>query len=163
MYDQKYMPARTQMNHYLRTGQKTDGFQPDSYNSYDLCELCGGPVYDLDIKGIRDERNVRYQALFQNYETAKCDGKTHKVWQIMGGSTTRQNHRNASGRKVEIDENFRVGGEELFLSNDPEASLSETANCRCSVQYVGGRNKPTRSLERIMRINFKIRYLGEAI
>lgn len=50
MYDTNNTPARTQMSHYLRTGQRTDGFQPDSYSSYDLCDLCGGMVYDLDIK-----------------------------------------------------------------------------------------------------------------
>ncbi len=33
MYYQNNMPARTRMSHYLRTGQKIDGFQPDSYKS----------------------------------------------------------------------------------------------------------------------------------
>jgi len=112
-------------------------FRPDSYKSYDLCDLCGGTVYDLDIKSIRSERNTRYRALFEAYRAAKRAGKTHKIWQIAGGITTRQSHRDANAQKVGIDEAFRVGGEDLFLPNDPEASLSETANCRCSVKYVG--------------------------
>jgi len=78
------MPARTRMSHYLWTGQKIDGFRPDSYSSYDLCDLCGGTVYDLDIKGMRITRNACYRTLFQNYETAKRAGKTHKIWQIRG-------------------------------------------------------------------------------
>lgn len=67
---------------------------------------------------------------------AKGAGETHKIWQSIGGSTARQSHLVANGQKVKIDKKFRVGGEELFLPNDPAASLSETANCRCSVKYV---------------------------
>ena len=33
MFDQNNIPARTPMSHYLRTGQKIDGFRPDSYKS----------------------------------------------------------------------------------------------------------------------------------
>lgn len=129
-------PQKTPLSHYLRTGHKIDGFRPDSYADHDLCDMCGGTVYNLDIKGIRSERNSRYQALFQNYEAAKGAGETHKIWQSIGGSTARQSHLIANNQKVKIDEKFRVGGEELFLPNDPIASLSETANCRCSVKYV---------------------------
>jgi len=78
--------------------------------------------------------------LFEGYQAAKKSRKTHKIWQIAGGITTRQSHERANGQKVKIDEAFRVGGEALFLPNDPEASLSETANCRCSVRYVGEYN-----------------------
>ena len=151
MYDTNNMPARTRLSHYLRTGQKTGGIQPDSYNSYDLCDLCGGTVYDLDIKAVRNERNARYRALFQNYETAKRDGKTHKIWQMRGGLKTRQSHRNANGQKVEIDDKFRVGGEELFLPSDPEASLGETANCRCSVKFIGGDNRFVCAAKKVIR------------
>jgi len=131
-----HTPARTRMSHYLRTGRKTGGFRPDSYKSHELCDLCGGAIYDLNIKSIRSERNARYRALFEAYQAAKRAGQTHKIWQIAGGITTRQSHKDANGQKVGIDEIFRVGGEALFLPNDPEASLSETANCRCSVKYV---------------------------
>jgi len=151
MYDANNIPARTPMSHYLRTGQKIGGFQPDSYRSYDLCDLCGGMVYDLDIKGIRSERNMRYRILFQNYETAKRAGKTHKIWQIRGGSTTRQSHKDANGQKVRIDETFRVGGEKLFLPNDPTASLGETANCRCSVTFIGGDNRFVCGAKKVIR------------
>ncbi len=115
--------------------RKLAAFRPDSYKSYDLCDLCGGTVYDLDIKGVRSEWNARYRTLFEAYQVAKRAGKTDKIWQIAGGITTRQSHRDANAQKVGIDEAFRVGGEELFLPNDPEASLSKTANCRCSVRY----------------------------
>jgi len=134
-------PQITALSHYLRTGQKTAGFRPDSYADHDLCDLCGGTVYGLDIKGVRDERNSRYQALRREYDAAKHSGKTHKIWQIQGGFSPRTSHKRANGQKVEIEEKFRVGGEELFLPNDPNASLSETANCRCTVKYIG-RNRP---------------------
>ena len=129
-------PQASPLSHYLRTGQKADGFHPDSYADHDLCDLCGGTVYDLDIKGVRNERNSRYQALFIRYNSAKRAGKTHKVWQMKGGFETRLSHKRANGQKVGIDEKFRVGGEELFLPNDPTASLNETANCRCIVRYI---------------------------
>ena len=131
----------TSLSHYLRTGQKQTGFRPDSYADHDLCDLCGGTVYDLDIKGIRNERNTRYRKLLQKHETAKQEGKTHKAWQTIGGPRTRQSHRRANGQIVSIDEKFHVGGEELFLPNDPNGSLSETANCRCTVEYLG-KTKP---------------------
>lgn len=133
MYDK---PQTLPLSHYLRTGQKIDGFRPDSYADHDLCDLCGGTVYGLDIKGVRDERNSRYQALRREYDAAKKSGKTHKIWQTSRGPKTRQSHSQANTQKVGIDEKFRVGGEELFLPNDPNASLNETANCRCSVRYV---------------------------
>jgi len=126
----------TPLSHYLRTGQKINGFRPDSYSPHDLCDLCGGTVYNLDIKSIRSERNTRYQALLQKHEAAKREGKTHKVWQMVGGPRTRQSHKNANDQIVKIDEMFRIGDEKLFLPNDPGASFSETANCRCSVKYL---------------------------
>jgi len=129
-------PPKTRLSHYLRTGQKVDGFQPDSYKSTDLCDLCGGMVYDLDLKGIRSERNARYQILLKRHKAEKLTGKTHKIWQVSGGPKTRKSHVNANAQKVGIDEKFRVGNEKLFLPNDPKASLSETANCRCFVKYV---------------------------
>ncbi len=144
-------PARTRMSHYLRTGEKVGGFRPDSYKSHDPCDLCGGAIYDLNIKSIRSERNARYRALFEGYQAAKRSGKTHKIWQIAGGITTRQSHKDANGQKVGIDENFRVGGDALFLPGDPEASLSETANCRCSVEYVGGETGHACSIKKIIR------------
>jgi len=132
-------PQITPLSHYLRTGQKINGFRPDSYSPHDLCDLCGGTVYDLDIKSIRSERNARYQALLQDLNAAKRAGKTHKVWQSSTGPRTRSSHRNANGQTVKIDDRFRIGGETLFLPNDPGASLSETANCRCRVRYIGNR------------------------
>lgn len=134
-------PQTTSLSHYLRTGQKQNGFRPDSYADHDLCDLCGGTVYNLDIKGIRNERNSRYQTLFQNYELAKEAGKTHKMWQTVGGSRIRPSHLKSNNQKVSIDDNFIVGGEELFLPNDPTASLNETANCRCSVKYIREANE----------------------
>jgi len=110
--------------------------EPGSEGDNDLCGLCGGIVYDLDIKGIRDERNARYQDLARKHKTAKDEGKTHKIWQMKGDFFTRLSHKRANGQKVKIDEKFRVGSEALFLPNDPEASFNETANCRCIVRYV---------------------------
>ncbi|MGD8327284.1 MAG: lysozyme [Sphingomonadales bacterium] len=60
---------------------------------------------------------------------------THKEWKTVGGPRVRASHMNANGQKVLIDENFRVGGEELFLPSDPNASFVETANCRCEVRF----------------------------
>jgi len=47
----------------------------------------------------------------------------------------RDSHAAMEGVAVGIDENFEVGGEALFLPSDPDASLDETANCRCTVEY----------------------------
>lgn len=126
----------TPLSHYLRTGQKINGFRPENYADHDPCDLCGGTDYDLDLKGVDDERKRRYQELYKQYEVAKVAGKTHKAWQVVGGSKTRQSHRYSDSQIVKIDEKFHIGGEKLFLPNDPIASLNETANCRCSVKYI---------------------------
>jgi len=47
-----------------------------------------------------------------------------------------QSNKPTHGEKVKLDDNFQVGGEELFLPNGPNVPLAETANCRCVVKYV---------------------------
>jgi len=82
-----------------------------------------------------EDRVARYRELRRAYEQAKEAGKTVKIWRTAGDETVRDSHAAMDGVAVGIEENFEVGGEALFLPSDPDASLDETANCRCTVEY----------------------------
>lgn len=68
MYDQNNMPARTRMSHYLRTGQKIDGFQPDSYKSSK--GLSREKITLIINKGLREpDRTLVYHYFFSRGQT----------------------------------------------------------------------------------------------
>jgi len=90
----------------------------------------------LQIKGVREERNERYKILSDAYNRAKIEGMTYKVWRTAHDGHARDSHARVDGMPIDIDEAFIVGGERLFLPCDPKASLEETANCRCMVEFV---------------------------
>jgi len=99
------------------------------------CSNCDGEAY-LDLKNISSARQARYLTLYARYKMAKLQGKTHKVWNSKLDGKVRGGHRRIDGERVAIDDFFSIGGEKLFLPSDPDASLLETANCRCTVVYV---------------------------
>jgi hypothetical protein len=55
-----------------------------------------------------------------------------KVWLAALDDRTRDDHREAHGQEVDLDEDFEVGGESLSYPGDPQASASQIVNCRCS-------------------------------
>ena len=56
-------------------------------------------------------------------------------WLAVGDDRTRSAHSNVKGENgeefIEIGKNFNVGGEMMTRPNDPNASASNTINCRC--------------------------------
>ncbi len=76
-----------------------------------------------------------------------CSLSRHLMQKARGGTSagcrmrpprrkTRPDHDAIDGTIVPIDDDFSVGGERLFLPSDPSASLTQTANCRCTVEFV---------------------------
>jgi hypothetical protein len=62
-----------------------------------------------------------------------------KVWLAADGGhspRSRPSHRAAHGQVVDLHAKFRVGEEEMDRPGDPDASLDETIECRCSVSYL---------------------------
>jgi HK97 family phage portal protein len=99
------------------------------------------PVTPFMTKGVRiksvvEDRDQRFWTLFQEYVKAEIEGKKYKIWRTAKDGDVRDTHRQVDGICIPINEKFRVGGESLFLPCDALASLDETANCRCTVEYV---------------------------
>lgn len=63
----------------------------------------------------------------------KAWGTTQKEWLATGDGRTRDSHAAANGQVVDIDQPFIVGGAPMQYPGDPNAPLSEVANCRCTV------------------------------
>ena len=55
-----------------------------------------------------------------------------KTWLATADARTREDHEDADGQQVGLDEPFIVGGEELAYPGDPDGSDEQTINCRCT-------------------------------
>ena len=76
-----------------------------------------------------------HQGSEEGYEQAIEDGKLDRQelvreWVARLDSKVRDSHRNLNGEKRGMDEEFKPG---LMRPGDPNASASETVNCRCSI------------------------------
>jgi hypothetical protein len=49
--------------------------------------------------------------------------------------TTRQEHADADGQSVGLNETFSVSGEDLMYPADPSGSPGNTYNCLCFLEY----------------------------
>jgi hypothetical protein len=58
-----------------------------------------------------------------------------KEWLATRDGRTRDDHAEADGQTVGLNEYFVVGGEEMMQPGDPSASASQTINCRCVAVY----------------------------
>jgi SPP1 gp7 family putative phage head morphogenesis protein len=68
-----------------------------------------------------------------------------KEWAAVEDDRTRPSHASADGQRVDMDDNFIVGGEEMKYPGDTNASAANTINCRCTETYVENK-KPKRSV-----------------
>jgi hypothetical protein len=57
-----------------------------------------------------------------------------KRWLATPDKRVRLSHLAAMGQEREVDEPFKIGGEELMYPRDPGGSAGETINCRCVSQ-----------------------------
>ena len=95
-----------------------------------------GSAAPLLTKGVTEARAARYARLFDEYRQARAQGQTHKIWIASPDERTRASHRAAHGQIQPIGSAFSLGADRLFLPCDPDASLAETANCRCTVRFI---------------------------
>lgn len=84
------------------------------------------------------ENETNYVGNYTDYHTAKYQGYRHKQWLTMRDEKVRISHVLVDGQTVGIDEYFRVGGYEMLYPMDTSrgAPPDETANCRCTIQYL---------------------------
>lgn len=62
--------------------------------------------------------------------------KIVKVWIATFDTRTRDDHVNAHKQVRDLDDDFRVGGEDLGYPRDPSGSAANTINCRCVAIHV---------------------------
>jgi uncharacterized protein with gpF-like domain len=68
--------------------------------------------------------------------------KLRKEWVAAGelpeseGGRTRDDHWEADGQIVDMDQAFEVGGEMLMYPGDPAGSAGNVINCRCAISHV---------------------------
>lgn len=71
-------------------------------------------------------------AQYANVETAKVTGlETQKEWIAAADERTREDHEEADGQVVSMDEAFTVGGELMAYPGEYGASAGNVINCRC--------------------------------
>lgn len=66
---------------------------------------------------------------------ARLVGVSTKQWLATGDSRTRPTHRDADGQIVNVNEKFNVGVDLLDFPGDPNGSIAEIAQCRCTCVY----------------------------
>lgn len=72
------------------------------------------------------------------FEEAKENGMTEKVWHTMEDSKVRQTHQALDGATIGIDDLFDVGEAQMRFPCDEELAYdfpSEICGCRCTVSY----------------------------
>lgn len=58
-----------------------------------------------------------------------------KVWLSASDRYTREDHGDADGQTVPVDQPFDVGGFPMMYPGDPNGPPEEVINCRCTVSY----------------------------
>jgi F like protein len=66
---------------------------------------------------------------------ARMVGIAYKQWVTANDDRVREQHVEADGQMVPVDQPFQVCGEDLMFPGDPAASDECAINCRCTVVY----------------------------
>ncbi|NCC84034.1 MAG: hypothetical protein EOM03_07895 [Clostridia bacterium] len=70
----------------------------------------------------------------ESYHYAESIGITlKKEWLATLDNSTREEHRQLDGQRVDVDEPFEVNGEKIMYPGDPSAAGYLVYNCRCSL------------------------------
>jgi hypothetical protein len=128
---------RKNMQAEISTGI-TNG-QTNAETAKDLLDICDD-VYDnmSASRAILIARNETACSVnFGNHTTLASEGVERKEWMATLDDRTRDDHADADGQVVGIDEPFDVGGESLMYPGDPSGSADEVIQCRCSELPVG--------------------------
>jgi uncharacterized protein with gpF-like domain len=76
-------------------------------------------------------------AMWAQVESIKdLDLGLRKQWITVQDDRTRQDHIDADGQTVGMDEAFLVGDNELMFPGDPDGQAEQVINCRCVMNFV---------------------------
>jgi len=74
------------------------------------------------------------KAINDSVEATRIDFK--REWIATADESTREDHSEADGQTVAMDDEFFVGGEGLKFPGDPSGSAENIINCRCVIGYL---------------------------
>lgn len=97
-------------------------------------------VDSLNVSSARAEVIARTEVVGAanagSHEQIKATGlAATKEWLATNDSRTRDDHREADGQTVALDEKFNVGGFPMDRPHDPAGPAEEVVNCRCTLVY----------------------------
>jgi uncharacterized protein with gpF-like domain len=101
----------------------------------EMLEVCDGVYENLDKARslLIAETESCCSINFGVSATYQAEGVETKTWLAISDDRTRDDHADADGQTVGIDEPFIVGGEEMDYPGDPEASAENVVRCRCTM------------------------------
>lgn len=104
-----------------------------------ILDICESVYEDMDSRRAKlIGRNESMSSVnFGSYSTASAEGMESKEWGSAHDERVREDHLDADGQIVGINEPFNVGGEELMYPGDSSlgASAENTIQCRCILYY----------------------------
>lgn len=104
-----------------------------------ILDICEGVYEDMDSRRAKlIGRNEAMDSVnFGSYSTASAEGMESKEWVSTRDERVREDHLDADGQIVGINEPFSVGGEDLMYPGDSSlgASAENTIQCRCVLTY----------------------------
>ena len=113
--------------------------QTNAETANDLFDICDDVYGNMSTsRAILIARNETACSVnFGNHSTLSGEGVERKEWMATMDERTRDDHANADGQIVDMDDDFIIGGEKLQYPGDPSGSAEETISCRCSELPVG--------------------------
>jgi SPP1 gp7 family putative phage head morphogenesis protein len=105
-----------------------------------LMTICDGVYDDMDTARAKliARTETGTSVNFGSYATYKTEGVEKKEWISTMDDRTRDDHADADGQVVGIDDTFDVGSEQLAYPGDPDGSAANICNCRCALSPVVG-------------------------
>lgn len=73
-------------------------------------------------------------AVMEAFRSTEIEAR--REWVSATDERTREDHLEANGQIVGLNEPFNIGGEELMYPGDPSGSGEQVINCRCAVVFV---------------------------
>lgn len=106
-------------------------------NGESIPEMVAKTKQYFDGIAYRAERVARTNVIAVNNASAQDvyteNGVEKHEWLATNDDRTRDDHAEADGQVVGINEPFDIGGESLMYPGDPAGSADETINCRCTL------------------------------
>lgn len=100
-----------------------------------LEESIGGDIGDRRAMTIA-RTEVHSASQDSQFEAAQATGlNLRKRWVATEDSRTREDHLQADGQVIDMEESFEVGDDELLYAGDPDGSPEQIINCRCITVY----------------------------